>query len=151
MILHKRQEVTTSGMNLVGKAGRFAVTNARFAPLHGYLSVPSPLSTTPVPRRKSQARHERRLFDIKRKPAGFRLGLGTRRCASASLFYALLSAFAPLPASRPHREAEISKKHFVNYCERLRTINLMRFKPQNCQHCQSLARIRRQSDNCRAR
>jgi hypothetical protein len=52
---------------------------------------------------------------------GFRLRLGARRCASASLLYALLSAFAPLPASRPLTEADISKKAF---CPELRTILL---------------------------
>ena len=37
----------------------------------------------------------------------FRLRFGARRCASASLRYALLSALAPLPASRPQTEANV--------------------------------------------
>ncbi len=36
----------------------FAVTNARFTPLHGLPVGPVPLSTTPVPLRKPRARHE---------------------------------------------------------------------------------------------
>jgi hypothetical protein len=36
-----------------------AVTNARFASFHGLPVGPHPLSTTPVPLRKSRARHER--------------------------------------------------------------------------------------------
>ncbi len=38
---------------------------------------------------------------------GFRLRLGARRCAPTSLLYALLSAFAPLPAFRPQTEAVV--------------------------------------------
>jgi len=39
-------------------AGRFALTNALYAPLHGLLVGPVPLSTTPVPLRSKRARHE---------------------------------------------------------------------------------------------
>lgn len=39
-----------------------AVTNARFAPLHGLPVGPIPLSTTPVPLRNSYVRHERHSF-----------------------------------------------------------------------------------------
>jgi hypothetical protein len=38
---------------------------------------------------------------------GFRLRLGARRYASVSLLYALLSASAPLSASRPQTEADL--------------------------------------------
>ena len=40
-------------------AQKFAVTNARFASLHGLPVGPFSLSTPPVPLRKSRARHER--------------------------------------------------------------------------------------------
>ena len=39
-----------------------AVTNARFASLHGLPVGPFPLSTTPVPLRKPRARHELKPF-----------------------------------------------------------------------------------------
>lgn len=40
---------------------------------------------------------------------GFRLRLGARRFASTSLPYVVLSACAPLPASRPQTEADESR------------------------------------------
>jgi len=83
-----------------------AVTDAPFAPLHGLPVGPVSLSTTPVPLRKTRARHERHPFKH-RMSDGFRLRLGARRCTSASLRYPLLSAFAPLPASRPQTEANV--------------------------------------------
>ena len=45
---------------MLGQTAKFwtAVTNARFASLHGLPVVPFPLSTTPVPLLKPRARHE---------------------------------------------------------------------------------------------
>ena len=51
-----------------------AVTNARFASLHGLPVVPYAFSTTPVPLRKSRARHERHPHKTARA-ARFRLAL----------------------------------------------------------------------------
>jgi hypothetical protein len=93
------------------KTGRFAVTNARFATLHGLPVGPFPLSTTPVPLRKNRALVTSDIRSANRTSGGFRLRLGARRCASASLLYTLLSACAPLPASRPPTEAQQFSTH----------------------------------------
>ena len=63
-----------------------AVTNARFASLHGLSVVPVPLSTTPVPLRKPRARHEL-AWCRTAGAAAFRLrpGSGTLRFGSNSL------------------------------------------------------------------
>src|SRR5450759_6033377 len=57
-----------------------AVTNARFASLHGQHVVPVPLSTPPAPLLKPRARHE--LASCRAAgAAGFRLRPGGGRCA----------------------------------------------------------------------
>jgi len=63
--------------------GYAAVTNARFASLHGLTVGPFSLSTTPVSLRKPRARHERKCYNAA-KAAGFRLRLGGGRYAPAA-------------------------------------------------------------------
>ena len=81
-----------------------AVTNARFATLHGLPVGPVPLSTTPVPLLKPCARHERHSH-CAATAAGFRLRLGggvalrlrfARRSSPPALHF---------PARRPQTEA----------------------------------------------
>ena len=70
-----------------------AVTNARFASLHGLPVVPVPLSTTPVPLLKPRARHELAWCRTATRAAGFRLRLGggatlrLRSCVSPSALH----------------------------------------------------------------
>ncbi len=68
---------------------RPAVTNARFAPLHGLTVGPVPLSTMPAPLRKTRARHERHSQSAARG-GGFRLRPGSACCAPTSFQYLLL-------------------------------------------------------------
>jgi hypothetical protein len=82
-----------------------AVTNARFAALHGLPVAPVPLSTTPVPLRKSRARHEL-AWCIGRKSGG--LPSAARRRALRSgrdSLNASLRLRSTLPARRPQTEA----------------------------------------------
>lgn len=58
------------------KSKQPAVTNARFAPLHGLPVAPVSLSTTPVPLRKPRARHEL-VWSMAASAEGFRLRLGS--------------------------------------------------------------------------
>jgi hypothetical protein len=93
------------------KTGRFAVTNARFATLHGLPVGPFP----PLDHARSTSQKRALVTSdtrLRSRMSGrFRLRLGARRCASASLLYALLSAFSPLPASRSQTEANLNHHH----------------------------------------
>ena len=82
-----------------------AVTNARFASLHGLSVASFPLSTTPVPLLKPRARHERSSAKC-RMSGGFRLRLGGGRSALAAIRYALIfSLCSTFPTHRPRTEA----------------------------------------------
>jgi hypothetical protein len=90
-----------------------AETNALSAPLHGLTVGPVPLSTTPIPLRSSALVTS----DIRSRAhisGGFRPRLGARRCASASLPYAVLSGCAPLSASRPQTEGSSMQTEACN-------------------------------------
>lgn len=76
-----------------------AVTNARFALLHGLPVGPVLPPTTPVPLRKSVRSSRVGIRRNTASAAGFRLRLGGGRCAPAAIHYALLCACAPLPRS----------------------------------------------------
>ena len=80
-----------------------AVTNAPLALLHGLSVALSPLSTTPIPRRKGRTRHERHL-EFARKRGRFRLELGV--VAPALRLH--LTPFRPLrlPLSRRQLQTE---------------------------------------------
>jgi len=85
-----------------------AVTNARFASLHGLPVVPVPLSTTPVPLLKPRVRHEL-AWCRAAGAAGFRLRFGGGRFAPAAIRQALLSVLrSTFPARRPQTEANAS-------------------------------------------
>ena len=100
--IHAEQSMKISPTKLAENA---AVTNARFAALHGLPVVPVPLSTTPAPLRKPRARHEL-AWCRAAGAAGFRLrpGGGTLRsgCVSLGVSLRLRSTF---PARRPQTEA----------------------------------------------
>src|SRR5947207_6898337 len=87
-------------------ANRYAaVTNARFATLHVLLVVPVPLPTTPVPLRKSRARHERESC-VGRKSGGLPSAAGRRPLRSGcDALYAPLRSPRHFPARRPQTEA----------------------------------------------
>ncbi len=81
------------------------MTNARFATLHVLLVVPVPLSTTPVPLRKSRARHERESC-VGRKSGGLPSAISVRplRSGCDALCASLRSPLHFL-ARRPQTEA----------------------------------------------
>lgn len=72
-----------------------AVTNARFAPLHGLLVGPVSHSTTPVPLHKPRARHERAI--AKCRSRGLLPSAARRRVVALRLRFARRSS----PASAP--------------------------------------------------
>jgi hypothetical protein len=81
-----------------------AVSNARFATLHGLAVGPVSLSTTPVPLRKPRARHERHLQWAARRgelPSAAR----RRRCAPTP-FQPSLRLRSTVSARRPQTEAK---------------------------------------------
>ena len=80
------------------------MTNVHFASLHRLRSALSPLDHAGSTA-QNRALVTSDIRSSSRMSGGFHLRLDARRCASASWHYALLSASAPLPASRPQTEA----------------------------------------------
>jgi hypothetical protein len=85
-----------------------AVTNARFAPLHGLLVGPVSHSTTPVPLHKPRARHERAI--AKCRSRGLLPSAARRRVVALRLRFARRSspASAPLCPLANHRPKQSS-------------------------------------------
>jgi hypothetical protein len=82
----------------------FAVTNARFAPLHRLSVGPDPLTTAPVPLLKPCARHERHSHCAARA-ACFRLRLGGGVALRLRFVRCSSSPALHFPARRPQTEA----------------------------------------------
>jgi hypothetical protein len=84
------------------------VTNARFTSLHRLMVGPDSLTTTPVPFRKTRARHEPHRVASKDRLAS---ACGSPTVVSLQAAFLRLSAYAPLSRS-PNRRPKPCKNPF---------------------------------------